>query len=275
MVEKRVMTIHWRTLVPFIAALLIFGFASPRAYAQDDETKALAQLAALMKMSPQDPAYEQFVTQVHDRMKALHRGAFAGEPRIESAGEGGQFPFRDKPDLDLSSIKIVKHIKGEDGLPLTAAEPKIPDDYDGDEAARGSMQHFTEVMIAGAKDFARRPALPRCERSEVIRRDYPSDKGTVESLIPDVLFLRNVTPRDPDELFGIKVRIVTCTSAEGDACALAAEQLGLVCLPTRIRVHDGKLYRYQGEGALKNFDRAPGGVFHPLVKKNLRDYTGG
>jgi len=267
----------WAGLI-IITGVLLQSVCRP-ALAVDEQAAAFSKLAEMLQLSPDSSEYQNLQLAIQSKLKALIHVDYSAPERVERAGSDGMAGGAsdiDKPlDEALSQMTLIKHQKSEDGLPFPAVQPTLSPDAAKDPAAEQAMSHFTEAMVASAKQLTERPALPACEQSAVMKREYVAEKNMGQVFAPDFLFLRGVEPRDADELFGVTVQVVTCSDRPGDGCALIAEQFGLECLPTRVRVQNDELYRLEGEAALKNYDVKSTGAMHPLVKKNIKSYLGG
>ena len=262
-----------------IAAILLQSVCL-QAFGADEGAEAFSRLAEMLQLSPDSPEYQSLQSAVQNKLKALSRGDHTAPGRVEKvdmdgAPPGGPSDIAKPVDEALSELKLIKHHRSEDGVPFPAVQPTLSPEAAKDPAAEQAMKHFTEVMVASAKELAERAALPICRESALMKREYVAEKSMGQVFSPDFLFLRGVEPRDADELFGVRVQVITCSDRPGDGCALIAEQFGLECLPTRIRVQNDELYRLEGEAALKNYDVKSTGAMHPLVKKNIKSYLGG
>lgn len=167
-------------------------------------------------------------------------------------------------DTDGTPI-IVKHLKGEYGVPLpnpdeirqsyvSLTNPQLPTPDEQilkEQMDEEYMEHLRQLLTP--------IKFPRCTSSSRSELDtgYVLDKlgSEVEA---DFLFIaeEDLPPENNDyvELFGRKTQVRPISEWSLPA-QFGAKSMGFDCLPARLRATKAKVFREQGEYALRNYDK--------------------
>lgn len=160
-------------------------------------------------------------------------------------------------DIELDPVTVpIAHYRGIGGVAL-------PDKFKPVfTVSRDQIKAAMISSIAGQvnmmKQFSR-PAedLPNCKKSKIDRHTAPIyDPATKDKLWMDMLFLREeLMPEDTRQVYGEQVIVRPFQTKRPSAEAWAVKDMGVVCLPYRIRIVGPTSYYMQGAMALRNFEQ--------------------
>jgi hypothetical protein len=223
---------------------------------------------------------------VPDAAMAQEMGVAADSPVVEKF-KSGEFRTRSLDRLERGgSRKVVKHIRGEDGIPLkysnnpfgaTQLVPPRPDrgqitNYLAKEKAAKreyELKYGTEVLLA------KRSVTP-CKADESKQEDLltTKKKPSKEQVIKtDILFIeKGKTVEDPGKAFGKNVNVVEIGKdlPEGE---VMSHVYGVSCLPFRYTVTTDHILKRSGAKALRNYDENPvgkGRVAGDMIEQALK-----
>ena len=176
-------------------------------------------------------------------------------------------------------VPVVKHYvfnEGENFNPAPTPTPFI--DF------QKFAQRFTEKWAEGVKNIPspeeyqkkileqmQEPTLSSClqDKTDSIPapEDFPEGLMGENSPFQDMLFIEGKDlPDDADLIFGPTTITVPFVRGVPNTGWSYITEMGVPCLPFRIRLQGKKVYFDQGLPALKNYSLNPAGEYHPYIK---------
>jgi|GEM_PF-5602518 len=265
-----------------VAALINLGAANATPpFNISNET--LAAVANRLQTSPSDPKVSELINTIISQISGLQKHAKFITNYPDAAPLPGEIkevklpcPIQANIADELAEIKIIKHYRGDSGLPITPGYMKTSLSQEKAQAVKEAAQHFQESLRNAALELKNKAPLPPCSESLTFKKILIKNPEPQAAAIKmDLLFLRGPKVKDPDETFGRHVGIIPCTFERGDACSLAAERIGLTCLPTRLRISGAEIAQLEGVPALMNYEENKNGTLHPLIQAQLKKFLGG
>ena len=174
---------------------------------------------------------------------------------------------------------IVKHFRFDEGkepVPGPTPTPLVNIDAFVEEfkqqwiAAMNNMPTADEV-VNDAIGNSVAPQLSRCLEDKTESLQVPSDvpEGLQGDKSPfqDVLFVdMKDFVEDADLVYGPTTILVPFVKDVPNVGWSYIQELGVPCLPFRMRLQQGRMFRDQGLPALKNYSTHPKGEYHPYIK---------
>ena len=177
-------------------------------------------------------------------------------------------------------MPIVKHFKFNEGKDFVVGPTPTPF-YEPEKFKTEFMQKWAE----GAKDYPstkeqleaeilkniKAPDISQClqDRSDSIEAPDGTPEGLLGEGSPfqDTLFLEpKDLPEDPETIYGITTIFVPFVKDQPNIGWEYINDMGVPCLPFRVRFQAHRVYFDQGMPALKNYSKSPKGEYHPYIK---------
>jgi len=170
--------------------------------------------------------------------------------------------------------KVIKHVKGEKGRPLTLAlkplnlgENKLPKENPNPHIIKEYREREEKARerflfkhgFDQPKDPLKIRNCPGAESSSEKLQTSVEVSGKDQEIRRNVLFLHEIEAKrikDPEETFGKSVSIITI-SEDNLIGKMQAIPLQVTCLPYRYIVTQDHNIRHSGKAALKNYDADP------------------
>lgn len=167
--------------------------------------------------------------------------------------------------------KVIRHIRGTDGIPLPTKDEVLLPFKLTPEAVKESLDKYFYMTETTAKQNMTVPELPNCKENitERTATNYSLAEDTHQVLL-DILFMKKEDiPVDYKEIFGKRVVVRPYNKEKSSVSVLG---IGVKCLPTRFRVTRSFVMHDLGKNALKNYDIDPHGEgeFHEYMKAKLK-----
>lgn len=255
--------------------LSIFWGLCSASFSSAAEPDILVGIAKLMNLPEDSAEVQDFTHQIELKISSIRNGIHFPP---SSKGSIPRSPSRhiSKPEPTLeekfNNVNVIKHFRRQDGIPFETWQPEAELSEHDKPSALKAWAHFDKGLKNAIEDLSNSKALPRCEKEISVKEVSPPE---LLKIIPkDMLFIRSKPLKDPDELFGQETALIYCTNEKGDGCSMSSRQIGITCLPTRFRVEGKNIVRYEGEGALKNYDSNKHGELHEVVRIRLREFLG-
>lgn len=178
--------------------------------------------------------------------------------RIELAAQmPGEVNFARSDD---GEVRVVKHLRGKEGIPLPAHEEFLKNQQLGQEHVQALHDALQAQTRAELEMIDNPPQLPECRESITQVNRFEDSGGGQSEVVMDMLFLAaDQVPLDAKEVFGEDVQIMPYATNASNPLAPAAASLGVTCLPYRVRVTSRAAYAHAGRDALKNYSEDPDG----------------
>lgn len=181
--------------------------------------------------------------------------------------------FASGGECQLEGRPIIKHLRYKGGIPFTKPATSVA--YTDEDSFRAAFENFQAKLNEPLARLKERKPLPNCPKDTVTVSPAGEEViKTFKDLSSDILFVRSARPKDPDELFGEKTKLVICTDQPSDDCSVLGPEFEVYCTPTRVRLLEGEIQHMEGKPALLNYDLAPEGEMHELVGMELKRYLG-
>lgn len=158
---------------------------------------------------------------------------------------------------------VIVHIVGKDGKRIEDKSEKA-----AEEAFKKSRPPVNpQINFKLKANMA--PVLDICKENKTVLVDSHGDKPA-ETLVDDLLIVPFDPPKISSEVFGSYTRIVRYKGGTDDRASVLMAQLGLPCVPFRIRNYKEQSLQDQGLNALANFDASlEKPEFHQFIKDNF------
>ncbi len=163
---------------------------------------------------------------------------------------------RQKLNSNPGTGPIYKHLKGNDGIafdvidPSSQTLPAKPEDAE---------KYVSEIMDIRQKYYQElmkpAPPLPNCLEDKTDKEITEIASGSKKGqLIMDMLFIKEKEgPLNLQEALGTETQIIPYKGDRKDPLSYATLGLGVECLPYRIRIVQGAIFRDYGKNAYKSY----------------------
>lgn len=153
----------------------------------------------------------------------------------------------------------IRHLRFEGGVPFADAQvsKEMMERMKKAAIERGKETYKELIKTAEkrVKEWESPPEYEECESSNEEKIDFALEDLTgEEQVVGDILFLAENPPLNFEEKFGENVQLQVLNQKSSPVAQGFAESLQLSCLPSRIRLTNRALYRYQGDAALERFE---------------------
>jgi hypothetical protein len=176
--------------------------------------------------------------------------------RYRNRQKGTDTKALEPDDIDQDPVTVpIAHYRGIGGV-------ELPDKFKpvfsiSRDQIKAAMVSSIAGQVSMMKKFSK-PAedLPNCKKSKIDRHTAPVyDPATKDRLWMDMLFVREeLMPEDTRQVYGEKVIVRPFQTKRPSAEAWAVKDMGVVCVPYRIRIVGPTTYYMQGAMALRNFE---------------------
>lgn len=174
-------------------------------------------------------------------------------------------------------VRVIRHLKSDHGIPFPRNNALVlPDRYAqiglSEEYLKSWVMKGLEMAKVHAGSLPVPPKLRRCnENKTVMASTGVKDQRIKKIVLLDMVFLDEDPPLNVDEIFGQRTSVFKYEDKPNHGVSIVASQLGIRCLPARIRATPGYAIRDRGINALKNYDRDPTGKgkLHPYMVAKL------
>jgi hypothetical protein len=153
----------------------------------------------------------------------------------------------------------IRHLRFEGGVPFADAQVSNEMMEKMKKAAieqgKGTYKELIKTAEKRVKEWESPPDYEECASSNEEKIDFAlEDLPGEEQVVGDILFLADNPPLNFEEKFGENVQLQVLNQKSSPVARGFAESLQLSCLPSRIRLTNRALYRYQGDAALGRFE---------------------
>lgn len=161
----------------------------------------------------------------------------------------------------------IQHFKNEEGLAIPAPTTDKPLPYAAeqkiiDDAVAGFYRGLEERAQTATK-----PELPEGKELFPCTKSKSFSDTVMKGANLDVLLVENgKVPPEPEVTLGAKVIIMPYHHTEYSFAHTFVEKFEINCLPTRIRIVDGKVLKLEGDRAYQSFEKSEKGEEHPFIK---------
>lgn len=174
---------------------------------------------------------------------------------------------KEKSDTYITRIyqdrPVLKHYRGKFGVPFPSEEEIVSTfRYDVEKIKR-----IIEDSYRGADEYVKQLEVglyPSCKESRTTKTKV-SAEATKEFPDPDIVIVdmlfinKNDIPFNYEEMWGKRVVVRPLEQGAKDMAIPYLRELGMTCLPFRVRVTPKYQFVHQGFDALKNFEDKPTG----------------
>ena len=182
--------------------------------------------------------------------------AVAGVPTFAPVSERA-------PDW-VNSLPITLHLRGTAGKPLPEAEKLREERRQARRQTRSPEERVRQATAEHRAMMSRYNAsrqmkpLPACHRDT--KHFTPFASPLRRDVIQDLLFVKpGESLTDSDEQFGQLTQVIPYDPSRPSNWAMYGKNMGITCLPTRLRILGKGLSREEGLPALRNYDTEPYG----------------
>ncbi|MCB0310323.1 MAG: hypothetical protein KDD42_03755 [Bdellovibrionales bacterium] len=164
-------------------------------------------------------------------------------------------------EVPLPELAVIRHYRGENGIPLPEpSEIYNPFDFSREQFFE-MVEKYKPVMEQTTKALFQAGALPSCAGSTTDKEklDLRGIKGKLKSeVLFDTIYIseEQLGDHSPSD-FGERTEIIVYRAGSQEPASLFARQVGVDCLPFRVRITPLYRFIHKGSDALLNFDQHP------------------
>ena len=161
----------------------------------------------------------------------------------------------------------IKHFKNEDGLAVPTPKASNSSDYGAqqkiiDEAVAGFYRDLEEMAKSATK-----PELPEGKELFPCTKSKSFSDTVMKGANLDILLVeKGRIPPEPEVTLGEKVIIMPYSHTDYSFAHTFVDKFDVTCLPTRIRIIDGKVTKLEGDRAYLSFKASEKGEEHQFIK---------
>lgn len=174
-------------------------------------------------------------------------------------------------------VKIYKHFRFKDGETFVPGPtPTPPVDVAAyakkfEEEALQDLKDNPIDFMKGLQEGLKAPQLSACTENKTdsipAEIDFPGGVEGEKSPSYDILVMdQKDVPEDYMMIFGASTLLVPFIKEVPNSGWDLIFEVGVPCLPFRIRFQGGRIYTDFGVNALKNYAKGPKGEYHPYIK---------
>lgn len=160
----------------------------------------------------------------------------------------------------------IEHFKTEDGIEIPTPKPILENYKNQQKIIDDAVSKFYNDL----KDRAQKAPKPEppegkelfpCTKSKSF-----SDKGMRGANFDVLIVEKGKVPPEPKVTLGARVIIMPYNHSDYSLAHTLVEDFNVNCLPTRIRIVDGKVSKLEGDKAYLSFEKSEKGEEHPFIK---------
>jgi len=161
----------------------------------------------------------------------------------------------------------IQHFKNEEGLAIPAPVISKPSPYQAeqkiiDDAVAGFYRELEERAKTATK-----PELPEGKELFPCTKPKSFSDTVMKGANLDILLVeKGKVPPEPEVTLGAEVIIMPYHHLEYSFAHTFVERFNIGCLPTRIRIVDGKVLKLEGDRAYLSYQKSEKGEEHQFIK---------